>query len=373
MFKFKEYNYKKYDLLLLFVVILLGVIGCFLIKQVQIDGENLLKKQIIGLAGGFFIVIVISLIDYHFISKFFIPLYLLNLGLLIMVKLFGVNFNGAQRWLAFKGFQFQPSELSKVILIIFFAKLFVLLGNNLNKIYSLALSLFLMAIPTFLILTQTDLSSSMVLIFVFTMMIYVAGLSYKIIIPTILIGTPALAGIIWYVQQDYQGLLNYSQQQRVLSIITPELYPAIMWQQENSIQAIGSGGLYGKLITNAEQIRGYSYVPISESDFIFSVAGEEFGFIGSFILIMIFALLIFICLITSKQASDNLGKYISIGIASMFMFQVFVNIGVATSILPNTGLPLPFLSYGLSSLLSSMIAVGMMLNIRLQRKVGDNS
>lgn len=372
MFKFikklKEYNYKNYDYLILLIVVTLGIIGSYLIKQVQLEDENLFKKQIVGLIAGLIIAVVVSLLDYRFIAKFYIIMYIFNFILLLLVKLIGENFNGAQRWLKIRKIMFQPSELSKIILIIFLAKLFVLLGNGINKAYGLLISLTLLMIPTFLILTQTDLSTSMVIFFVFIIMIYTAGLSYKIIAPTMIIGIPSLAGIIWYIQQDYQGLLSESQQKRVLSIINPELYPAIMWQQENSIQAIGSGGLYGKILSGVDQVRGYSYVPISESDFIFCVAGEEFGFIGSFIIILLFAVLILLCIIASKQAIDNLGKYIAIGISAMLAFQVFVNIGVATSILPNTGLPLPFLSYGLSSLLSNMIAIGIILNIRLQRK-----
>ena len=142
-----------------------------------------------------------------------------------------------------------------------------------------------------------------------------------------------------------------------------------MYQQDNSIQAIGSGQLIGKLFADGESsIRGYKHVPIAESDFIFSVAGEEFGFIGSLFILLLFAFIIYKCLSTARIASDRMGTLIAIGLSSMFAFQVFVNIGVVTSLLPNTGIPLPFLSQGLSSLISSMIAIGLILNIRLQPK-----
>ena len=141
-----------------------------------------------------------------------------------------------------------------------------------------------------------------------------------------------------------------------------------MYQQENSITVIGSGGLTGKLIEGGEEaILSDTYVPISESDFIFSVAGEAFGFIGTFTILLIYAIIIIKCLNVAHNASDHLGMLIATGVASMFMFQVFVNIGVVIAILPNTGLPLPFLSYGLSSLISSMIAIGLVLNISLQK------
>jgi rod shape determining protein RodA len=176
-------------------------------------------------------------------------------------------------------------------------------------------------------------------------------------------------GLFWYIQQDYQVLLQPYQQERVLSILNPELYPDTMYQQDNSIQSIGSGQLYGKKFTeDPGATRGYDFIPISESDFVFSIAGEELGFIGCCIIIALFAFLIYMCLITSKRAPDRLGMLIAIGMASMFMFQVFVNIGVATAILPNTGIPLPFVSSGLSSLISGFIAIGIILNIRLQPK-----
>ena len=367
MFKLKNYDFKRYNITLLVVVTLLVSIGAYLIRLVQAEGENLFMKQIVGLFGGLLIIAVVSLIDYHFISKFYLVLYVINLGLLVIVKLFGKNINHAQRWIDLGFTDFQPSELSKIILIIFFAKLFTIFADKINNILLLLASVILMAIPTSLILTQTDLSTSLVIMFVFLMIVFAAGLNWKIILPILVIGIPTFMGLFWYVQQDYQVLLSNTQQQRVLSILDPELYPEVMYQQDNSIKAIGSGQLLGKgLMEDASEVRGYDYVPISESDFIFSVVGEELGFIGSCFVIFLFALIIFICLMTAKRAPDPMGKLIAVGIASMFMFQVFVNISVATRILPNTGIPLPFLSSGLSSLLSSVIAIGIILNIRLQ-------
>jgi rod shape determining protein RodA len=341
-------------------------IGVFLIKQVMPDDY---KKQILGLIGGLFITLIVSVIDYHFICRFYIVLYLINMILLVLVRLIGVNHHNAQRWLDLEFFELQPSELTKIILIIFFAKLFTIFEHRINNVIFLFISIILMAIPTYLILTQTDLSTSIVLMTVFVMLVFAAGLSWKIILPIIIVGVPAMFGLFWYIQQDYQVLLSNNQQERVLSILNPEAYPGTMYQQENSIQAIGSGQLIGKLFgDNESTIRGYRHVPVAESDFIFSVAGEEFGFLGSLFILLLFAFIIYKCLSTARKAPDRLGTLIAIGIASMFAFQVFVNIGVVTSILPNTGIPLPFLSQGLSSLISSMIAIGLILNIRLQPK-----
>ena len=374
IFNFKNYDLKKYNFAMLTVIITLMSVGAYLIRLVQTEDESLFKKHLIGLAIGLVIAIFVSLIDYHFICKFYIILYIINLGLLIMVKLFGKTYNNATRWLVIggeNGIQIQPSELSKIILIVFLAMIFSIFEHKINNGFFIIFIVITTAIPTYLILTQTDLSSSMVIMFTFVMMIFVAGLSWKIIIPIIVIGLPIFGTLFWYVQQDYQALLSPTQQERVLSILNPELYPEIMYQQDNSIQAIGSGQLYGKFL-DPSGVRGYDYVPISESDFIFSVLGEEFGFIGSCFIILLFAYIIYKCIIVAMRAPDRMGMLLGVGISSMFMFQVFVNIGVATQILPNTGIPLPFLSSGLSGILSYMISIGIILNISIQRKGKHN-
>ncbi|HHV13835.1 MAG TPA: rod shape-determining protein RodA [Clostridiales bacterium] len=367
--KLKRYDFKRYNITLLIIVIILGLIGAFLIKQVQAEGENLFLKHLVGIAGGIMIVLVLSLIDYHFICNFYIILYIIGIVLLVMVKLFGRTINHAQRWVMIGPIQFQPSELSKIILILFLATVFSIFRSKINNFLLIGLSFISVAIPIYFIQDQPNLSTCMIILFIFCMMIFAAGLSWKIILPVLIIGIPAFLGLFWYIQQDYQVLLNDYQQGRVLSILNPEEYPETMYQQDNSELSIGSGQLYGKIFDGTDK-RNYDSIPISESDFIFSVAGEEFGFIGCCFILALYGIIIYICLATARKAPDYMGMLISVGIASMFMFQVFVNIGVATKFLPNTGVPLPFLSSGLSSLISGMLAVGLILNIRLQPKRG---
>lgn len=371
MFQFKKYDFKHYNYSLLLIVMLLGGIGTFLVRLAQQEGEHLFTKQILGVIFGIVVLVFVSLIDYHFLCEFYIILYIINLGLLVAVRLVGTSHHNSQRWLNLKVTEIQPSEFTKIIMILFMAKLFIILQDRINKFYVLLLSGILMGIPTFLILIQTNLSTSMVLMFIFVMMIFAAGLSYKIIFPVLLIGIPTVMGLFWYIQQDYQVILTPYQQNRVMSFLNPELDTSAdtMYQQENSVLVIGSGKLTGKLLTEGvDAIESDTFVPISESDFIFSVAGESLGFIGGCGIILILALVVFKCLSVARYAPDRMGMLIALGIASMFMFQVFVNIGVATKILPNTGLPLPFVSYGLSSLLSCMISIGIVMNICLQRK-----
>jgi rod shape determining protein RodA len=367
--KLKRYDFKRYNIPLLILVFILGLIGAYLIKQVQAEGENLFLKQLVGVAGGIVIALILSLIDYHFICNFYIILYIINIVLLVLVKLIGKTINYAQRWVVIGPIQFQPSELSKIILILFLATVFTIYRSKINNFILIGLSIIAIAIPVLFILDQPNLSTSMIILFIFAIMLFTAGLSWKIILPVLIIGIPTILGLFWYIQQDYQVLLNDYQQERVLSILHPDEYPETMFQQDNSELSIGSGQLYGKIFDESDK-RNYDSIPISESDFIFSVAGEEFGFIGCCFILVLYGIIIYICLTTARKAPDYMGMLISVGIASMFMFQVFVNIGVATAFLPNTGVPLPFLSYGLSSLISGMIAVGLILNIRLQPKRG---
>ncbi|SHO45899.1 FtsW/RodA/SpoVE family cell cycle protein [Anaerocolumna xylanovorans] len=369
MFPFKKYSIKNYDFSLLTLVFALCILGVYLVRIAQ---PGLFLKQIMGLGLGLFIVAVVSIIDYHFISQFYIVLYFINLVLLVAVKLFGVEHHNSRRWLNLIVFEFQPSELTKIILIIFMAKLLVIFKERMGKFYVLILLGVLIGIPTFLILTQTNLSTSLVILFIFAIMVFAGGLSLKIILPIVLTVIPIVIGTLWGIQNNYDifFLTNY-QQSRIVAFMNPESEQSsdTLYQQQNSVEVIGSGKLTGKLFTEGKDaIQSDTYVPISESDFIFSVAGESLGFIGGCVIIVLLSIIIFKCLIIASHAPDRLGRLIAVGISAMFVFQMFVNIGVATKILPNTGIPLPFVSYGLSSMMSSMIAIGIIININLQKK-----
>ncbi|MFA9463623.1 MAG: FtsW/RodA/SpoVE family cell cycle protein [Velocimicrobium sp.] len=378
MFNFKQYNFKHYNIFLLIVVIITGVLGANFVKLAS--GEELgpfaLKKQLIGFFCGLIFAIILSFIDYHFICKFVIFYYVLGVLMAAATKFspIGTDLNtGSFRWIKLPGLNLQPSELCKIILILTLAVFFTKYEEYMNKFRIFLIGGILMFLPTIFILVQSDLSSSIVMIFIFGMMIFAAGLSYKIIGSLLAVGVPAFIALFWYVQQPYQKLLDFYQQGRILGFMDPEKYSDIMYQQNYSYQAIASGTLIGKLFNNtASAARVYRHADVTESDFIFAVIGEEVGFLGSCAIIVLLGIIIAICLITAKKASDRLGMLIAIGIGSMLMFQTFANIGVATRMLPNTGLPLPFVSAGLSSLMSCMIGVGLLLNIRLQSSRGHS-
>lgn len=373
MFNFKQYNFRNLNVSLVVIVSTLCLISAYAIKLSDSNGAGLFKRQIVGLVLGLIIIAVVAMIDYHFIARFALVIYLIITVLVAMTILTPLRTDlgtSSYRWIDLKVIQLQPSELAKIGLIITLAVLFTKLEEKMDKISTLLIGGIIMAIPTVFILNQSDLSSSLVMIFIFCIMIFAAGLSYKIVLSILGISVPAIVGFFWYIMQPNQTLLEPYQLQRIIGFLDPEKYGAsTMYQQLNSIKAIATGQLYGKLLSEGpSNIRGYNSVGVNESDFIWSVIGEEFGFLGGCIIILLLGLVVISCLMTSRKAKDNLGKLLAIGVSAMFMFQIFANIGVATMILPNTGLPLPFLSYGLSSLISSMIAIGLILNIGLQQR-----
>lgn len=384
MFKKKGYSISNYKFSIISIVIVFTVISSILIQRLQDSDENQFQKQVFGILLGIFIMVVVSLVDYHFICKMYIPLYLLNILLMFICKyvpyskfplIYGWQHYQAKRWIKIgghgqpgQGFEFMPSELSKIILIIVMAKVLVLLNKRLNTFWGLMIALVVGSIPIYLVFSQPDLSTSIVLIVTFIIMLFLGGLSYKVVLPALAIGIPLMFGLFWYVQQDYQGLLDEYQQKRILSILHPEEYSDLMYQQNNAAAAISSGGMFGKMIVGSEERRLTDFVPVVESDFIFSAIAEELGFFGCVFIIFLFLLFVFLCFQIARRARDRLGYLLASGIAVMLAVQALVNIGVVLSLLPNTGIPLPFMSSGLSSLMTNMATVGILLNIGMQNK-----
>ena len=386
IFGVKRYDFKSYSLSILAIVYIIGFVGVYLISVLQDENENLYQKQIYALAAGFVVILFLSLVDYHFIAKYFILLYFISLGLLLICRfsnsypIYGWAHYDARRWIKIggdptlgaknsgKGFEFMPSEITKIVMIIFIAKYFEILYKKINKIWVMFLSILLMAIPTFLIMIQTDLSTSLVLMAMFAVMLFASEVPLKFILPFIIIGVPAGGALFWYVVQPDQVLLKPYQQRRILAALHPEMYPELTYQQDNAASAIRSGGMIGKMLSGDTGVRGTTYVPVKESDFIFTAVAEEFGFIGSIIIIGLYFLLILLIIRIARRAKDYLGMMIATGTGALISFQVFINIGVVSSILPNTGIALPFMSSGLSALLMNLVLIGILLNVSLQPK-----
>lgn len=364
----KQYQWKNYSVKLLFMVLVLISLGTIFIYAAK---PAYLTKQLLGVVLCVTVMIVISIIDYHFILKFIWPLYGLNVFMLVGVKLFGKNVGGATRWFALPFGTFQPSELSKIILILFIAYYLEQHKDDLNEWKTLFKMAVLCAIPIGLILIETDLSTSIDICLILAAIIFVGGLSWKRIFTILGVFIPIVCGIVLYAMTPNPKFIPAYMINRIRSFVDPTSnLDAGAYQQLNSIMAIGSGQLKGKGLfsDSLATVKDAKLVSEQQTDFIFSIVGEMTGFIGCMVVIALLALIVLQCIWIAKKAKDMTGTLIATGVSALFCFQSFMNIGVATQLLPNTGLPLPFVSYGLSSLFGSAIGIGLVLNIGLQKR-----
>ncbi len=368
---FTKFSLKDYNFKLLFLVITAISIGIVVINSAD---SSFTVRQLIGAVVGLFVMLFVSTINYDFICKFSTIIYIINIIILLMVLLFGVTVNYAKRWIVLGGaggIQFQPSEFSKIFMIIFTA---TFLGkykdeDNINSFKCLFTFAMACGLSLLLIVLEPDLSTTICLTLVLITLLYVSGLSYKIIGIALLIFIPLGGSFLWYIQLPDQALLQDYQVARILQFIYPSQYGTEYSQQNNSIMAIGSGQLTGKGLNTSTiaTVKDANFISEQQTDFIFSVIGEELGFIGSVIIIAIILLIVLQCIRIARCAKDNKGMLIATGVAVLIAYQSFINIAVATGVIPNTGIPLPLISYGLSSLLSISVGIGMVLNISLQR------
>ena len=366
----KQYKLKNYNFRLVLYVIALTVVGILVIGSAK---ESVQNKQILGLFLGIIAMITVSMMDYSFLLRFSWIFYIFNILLLVLVKLMGEDAGGATRWVEIAGIRFQPSELSKIIIILFFAYFFMKHQENLNTIRVLAASFILIGIPLILIKAQPDLSTTIVTALLFVSLLFIAGLNYKIVLGVLAISIPAGLLFISLILQPDQKILDPYQYRRIMAWLEPEKYADAAYQQLNSKMAIGSGMLWGKGLNNSQitSVKNGNFISEPQTDFIFAIVGEELGFVGSVIGILLLLFIVLECIFMARKAKDLSGKLICCGMASLVGFQGFVNICVATGLMPNTGLPLPFVSYGLTSLVSLFMGIGFVLNVGLQpRKYG---
>lgn len=364
----KQYKLRFYNFRLVLLLIAISSIGVVLVTSARADLRN---KQLVGLILGLIVMVVLSLMDYSWILNFQWIMYGVNIVMLLGVRLFGSNAGGATRWLQIGGFRFQPTELSKIIIILFFAKFFMDHEEDLNTLKVLAEAAVLLAIPLVLIYAQPDMKNTIMVTLVFCILLYMAGLRYRIIGGAILIAIPLIIIFLSIVVQPDQKLIQDYQRKRIMSFLYPENeeYSANIEQQKNSKTAIASGELVGKKLTgddSTSSVNEGNFVAENQTDFIFAVAGEEYGFIGCTVVVCLLMAIALECIRMSLRAKDMAGRILCCGIGSIVALQSFLNICVATGLAPNTGTPLPFVSYGLTSLISLYIGMGIVLNVGLQ-------
>ncbi len=368
---FENYNFRKYDLFLVLMCIAITSLGIVFIRSAD---EAYVHNQQQGLMLGIIAMVIVSLISYSFVLRFYWLIYAVSIGLLVAVRLFGETGGGAQRWFEVGGIRFQPSELVKILLILFYAEFIMKHKENINTIRIIAVSVLLIIPPTVLIFEQPDLSTTIMVLAIFAVVMFLGGLSWKVIGGVVAVGVPAFILALRYLMRDDVHIIKDYHKGRILAWLYPDEYASTeAYQTLNAITAIGSGQLSGKGINNnvVASVKNGNFISAAHTDFIFAVIGEEMGFVGCCLVIGLLFMIAIWCILIARRAKDVAGQIIAGGMGGLIGVQTFINIGVVTGLLPNTGLTLPFVSYGMTSLVSLFIGIGFVLNVKLQSPSGE--
>lgn len=356
---------RNYDYLLLIAIVLISFFGVAMVGSSSASEgstlgdlftSRLFIKQLVWVVAGLAGMILLSLIDYAEWRRFKYPLYFFTLALLILVIFKGKTTWGATRWLRVGPLTLQPSELAKVTIIITLSTTLAKEGRSLAKWTGLILPLLHVGLPMIVIFLQPDLGTSLIFVAIAGSILFVAGLRWLHLLFL------SCAGIIGSIL-GFLFVLKPYQKARLIIFRDPWQDPfGLGWQIIQSKVAIGSGQFTGRGLFGGTQTK-LDFLPAKKTDFIFSVIGEQFGFLGAAIFLLVYLFLIWRILKVAMEAKDPFGRYLCVGVAAMFSFQLLVNVGMTISIMPVTGLPLPLISYGGSSLLATMLALGLVLSV----------
>ena len=306
------------------------------------------------------IAVFIMNFDYRGLQQYGKSLYIFNLVMLLAVMLFGHAALGAQRWIQIGFISIQPSEFSKLIMIICLAAVLESRMGRLDTPQDLLPVAAYVGLPFILVLKQPDLGTSLVFMAIFFGMVIACGINWKLFAAIVVMGVAAMP-VLWQFLKDYQKM-------RIMVFLDPNVDP--LGSGYHIIQskiAIGSGMLFGKGLFEGTQSQ-LNFLPENHTDFIFAVVGEEFGFVGAMILLFLYMLVLWRGMQIARDASDIFGRLLAVGITSMLAFHVLVNVGMTTGIMPVTGIPLPLMSYGISSLTTNILSVAILMNIHLHKQ-----
>ncbi len=351
-------------------VILLNLMGLMSIRSItEISGSNsILVKQAAGSVIGIVLMIALSLVDIKKITKYWKIFYALTVISLLAVLVFGSSGGGARRWITIAGLTYQPSELAKILLILFYSEYIIEMEGKFARPLVYIFSALLILPPFFMILKEPDLSTSIMIFLIFCVILFVAGIDRKIVAGVTAAAIPAAFIIVYLSLIGDMPFLGDYQRQRILAWLHPEDYASsTAYQTMNSMTAIGSGQLIGKglHVDESSTLLGTGFISESQTDFIFAVIGEQLGFLGCCIMILLITVVAVRCYLIASESSCKRDRIIAAGMASWIGFQSYINIGVATGLLPNTGIPLPFVSYGLTSLICLYFGLGLVQSIYL--------
>ncbi|MDP9269485.1 MAG: rod shape-determining protein RodA [Chloroflexota bacterium] len=317
-------------------------------------------KTLIWIAIGFTIFFVAASIDYHWLSTFPVPIYFGVLGLLLLTLVAGESLNGATLSISVAGLDFQFSEVSKVLMIVVLASWLSGRRERIGKLSTIIGAGLLMGLPTFLVFRQPDLGTALVFVAILVGMLFMSGAS---------IGWMALmtGGVVAIAPVAVNALAPY-QRDRLFCFLNPYADPqGACYQLVQALNAVGSGGWFGQGLTAGRQNQ-LGFLPVQTTDFIFTVVAEELGLVGSLLVLALFGLLVWRILVIGWGARDALGSMVAYGLGSMLLFQVLVNVGMVIGIMPVTGIPLPFITYGGSSMISLLFGLGILESVRMNAR-----
>lgn len=346
---------------LVFLLLMLGTIGLFVLYSAGGKDENLLIKQASSFGVGLLVMVVVAQLEPRFMASWSPLLYVIGVALLVVVDVIGHKAMGATRWISIPGVvRFQPAELMKLFMPMTLA--WYLARHNLPPSPKrILISVVLIALPVALIARQPDLGTAMLVAVSGVFVLFLGGLRWRWILGAIAAFVPAAVGMWMFVMHQYQ-------KQRVLTFLNPESDPlGSGWNIIQSKAAIGSGGVFGKgwLLGTQSHL---DFLPESHTDFIIAVLGEEFGLVGICLLLLVYLLLIARALVITLQAQTVFGKILAGSITLTFFIYVFVNVGMVSGLLPIVGVPLPFISYGGTSLVTLLSGFGILMAIHTHRK-----
>ncbi len=360
-------SWRHFDPVLLFTVALLLLVGLAFIYSATWGGEpglpkdDAIYKQLAYVAVGVFLGGVVMLMDYRLLSSLSVYIYLAVLLLLVVVLASGQTSYGAQRWIDLRFFPLQPSELAKIALVLFLARFLARRQEEMGEIRTVLLSLVILGLPVGLIMLQPHLGTSVVLVAIWLAMVLAAGMRLMHLAGLSLAGLAA-SPVVWMLLPEYQ-------KSRVLQFLgMGEFNPfGADYNIRQALISIGSGGLTGRGYLSGSQSQLH-FLRVRHTDFIFSVLAEEMGFIGSVLVLLLFMLLLWRMLRVATLSRDPFGRYVAVGLTAYIMVQAFINVAMNVRLIPVVGMPLPFVSYGGSSLITSLIAVGILESIVLRHR-----
>ena len=359
--------FKNFEWPLLLIIVLIAIISIANLysaihNAISITGKDILTKHIYWYIIGFCLMLVMMTFNYRILENIAVPIYCFSIFLLILVLIIGKSISGSQRWLNIGGlFSFQPSEFAKLALVIILAKFFSAHSNIYEyKLRNLWLPILLTVIQAMLVLKEPDLGTALLLLIIVWSVIFVMKIKWKSILSLIFLFISS-APILWtYILKDYQKM-------RIMIFLRPEMdVLGAGYHINQSKITIGSGMLWGKGYLGGTQTH-LQFLPEQHTDFIFSVLAEEWGFVGIIIIMSFFAAIIVRGISIAFNSKDQFGAILAVGITATIFWQLIINIGMVTGLLPVVGIPCTFLSYGGSSLITTMVSLGILMNISMRR------